>query len=81
MSVPGPSEVVDLTGPLTPAPGRRLWTWSSPWKPHNGFHRDLEISPPRDSHIPTTDTHFVEDEDNTNTIDGSDPFGTSTGRR
>ena len=27
------------------------------WKPHNGFHRDLEISPrTRDSHIPTADS-------------------------
>ena len=28
---------------------------TSLWKPENGFHRDLEISLTRDSHIPTTD--------------------------
>ena len=30
---------------------------TSLWKPQNGFHKDLEISPrTRDSHIPTADS-------------------------
>jgi hypothetical protein len=32
---------------------------TSLWKPQNGFHRDLEISPrTRDSHIPTAECFF-----------------------
>ena len=33
---------------------------TSPWKPQNGFHRDLEISHrTRDSHIPTADYSWM----------------------
>ena len=34
---------------------------SSQWKPQNGSHWDLEISPTaRDSHIPTADPRFLD---------------------
>ena len=37
---------------------------TSLWKPHNGFHRDLEISPrTRDSHIPTADSMWRKKKD------------------
>ncbi len=59
--------------PRTPRPGpgppsvHTTVEMSSLWKPYNGFHRDLEISPTaRDSHIPTADTHLMKGEENTN---------------
>ena len=50
-------------GPASPLSARSRATaktaveMTSLWKPQNGFHRDLEISPrTRDSHIPTADS-------------------------
>ena len=40
---------------------------TSLWKPQNGFHRDLEISPrTRDFHIPTADSWWRKKKDEEN---------------
>jgi hypothetical protein len=51
--------------PVITAPtGNRAMEMPALWKPQNGFHSALEISPrTRDSHIPTADHFLVSQED------------------